>query len=1131
MLGRNVVYYKGKYLKGENMTKSKFNNKSKCLKLGALLLFPMALFGGVSLAKPALDEKANALSAGYIKSHNASITLENSSFEKGSGYYTNESSISGWKAIETQSKAKGMIIDVGSGQTSEGEDGTTATFSKYKDTYMLNSNPECKDNSDSRILMINSKANINQHNIDARKGFRSSSISLSANSYYSFKVSARTMLNGDEYVSASIYLSGLKDLDGKDKKIGIENISTNSWTDYYIFVATGDEAQTVTIDLYLGSANGGKSQGAVFFDDCNVERYSENLFYDVCLKHGYNFTDNDQSFDNNTVFFTQGLKTLPSYISNHADYNFDFEDSSSEGSLGDKWEVVSQVNAHAKIMGMDDIQPADFKATTGYNYIGNDLSYENKNALVMWTGTNSNYSTSHIAIKSQDIEIKAHTAYKVSLKLKVSHMEEGAFVLKVTENDSIYSLYPSIFSNDEDSKIYYETKSGQTGGYSTNTENKWTNDYQTIQFYVRGYDLYNTSVNLELWLGDNTTNTNGCVVIDDIQVELSSSKEFSNATDKLELKSYSESSTSTIKNPYFNATEYDDINSTYPLKATNWTRETENDNYNESGVVYLGKDDEYKSMYAGKYDWAGISPAREGQTTNNVYMMFNRQNSYQSLKSESFELAKDSYYKVSFDYYNQLFSKLNPSSIKVELIDENGIILFSQDGITSLDNWNTMEIYLHTAEMVSHKVNIIIHLGEYDNKVGGIVYLDNFSMTTSSENDFLAGKYSSDLTDYFLSLKTNGAISNELTSSPAFNFAVDEIYDKGYQGSLAGAEGGIVNGQSNPYEITTENSNFLVLSTKIASKASLTSKYKFNFSADSYYKLTFDLATIFNDSAKDAGTDEHDCTYGVSIKMDGFDEINGLITEGNLNSYTIYFKCDTATEATFTFTLISDCEETVGTALLTNFNIETSNNDEYTSVGKLAEYEKSIFTSKQTESVEEEPEEDEENSSTDSANESSAWLLIPSIIMGVALLIAIIGFALRKIKIKKIEKIKTENYDRKVTLNHDAIMAEARKRRDEEVANLQKAKKLLESDKANLEIEHKEFVRESRTSSNGKLTREMEKAFKKYNSNISRLDEKINIVKEKIENVMTAEYLLSLEHKIVLEEETKFSQKKKSAKK
>ncbi|MBO5021895.1 MAG: hypothetical protein J6C53_00230 [Clostridia bacterium] len=1097
---------------------TKFKDNSKCLKLSAVLLFPMALFGGISLSQAPLAKKAEALS--YATSHNEEVELENDSFQNGRTPYAS-GTLSSWSAIESESRATGMIIDVGSGQMSEGENGETATFSKYKDTYMLLSNPECKDTSDTRVLMINSKASNEQHNIDAKKGYRSTSVKLAKNSYYSFKVSALAMLNGDEYVNGSIYISGLVDLDGKAMQVGMENISPSSWTDYYFFIATGDSEQTVTIDLYLGSANGAKSQGAVFFDDCHIERYSENLFYDLATKHGYDFTDNHTSFENDTVFLVNGLKTIKNFIAGHDGYNFDFED----GLNG--WETISQANGYAKALSLNGMQASDFKANTGFDFVGNDLSYENDKSLVLYTTSNAGY-TNHIGVKSGDIEIKAHTAYKVSMKMKVSGMEEGSFYLKVTENDSIYSLYPTIFSGDEDSDIYYGLKSEKTSGYTSNTDNDWVNDFQTIEFFVRGYDLYNTSVNLELWLGDTSTNAYGCVVVDNIEVEIATTEEFSSATDKLELKAYTGTS-SGFSNPYFNSTEYSDVKEMHPFVAKEWTTSIEKEEYNESGVVYIGADDEYKSMYSGKYDWAGISPKMNGSSvTNNVYMMFNRQNSYQSLTSSTYGLANDAYYKISFDYYNQLFGSLNPSSIKIEIVDENGITLFSQDGISSLDEWDNMEIYLHTAHMVTHDIQVVVHLGENEEgkKVGGLVYLDNFAIEETDKDAFIAGKYNADFADYFLSLETNGKISNELSSSPAFDFVVDEVYDNGYQGNEAGAEGGIVNGQNNPYGVTTDTSNFLVLSTKVASKASLTSKFNFKFTADSYYKLTFDLATIFNDGAKDAGTDEHDCGYGVSISMEGFDEIANIVTDGTLKTYTIYFKCDSDVEANFIFSLISDCDETTGTALLTNLNIEASNSDEYASANLLPTYNQTTFTTEQSDVVEEEPEPDEP---TKEGNDS-AWLLIPSIIMGLALIIAIIGFAMRKIKIKKINKLKKENYDRKLSLDHDVVMAEARKRRDKEVADLQNARKMLENDKAELEAKHKEFVRESRASSNGKLTREIEKAFKKYNSSIARINEKINIIKEKIDNVMSAEYLLSIENKIVMEEEAKFSAEKKIAK-
>ena len=156
-------------------------------------------------------------------------------------------------------------------------------------------------------------------------------------------------------------------------------------------------------------------------------------------------------------------------------------------------------------------------------------------------------------------------------------------------------------------------------------------------------------------------------------------------------------------------------------------------------------------------------------------------------------------------------------------------------------------------------------------------------------------------------------------------------------------------------------------------------------------------------------------------------------------------------------------------------------------------------------------------------------LLISSLIFGLAIIVAIIGFALRHIKIKKIEKIRKENYDRKLSKNHDVILVEAQKRRDQEVQDLMQAKKMLEVDKAKLEEKHKAFVKENRVSGKG-ISKELEKAIKKYNNDIIRLDEKISIISEKIDTVMSAEYLLTLERRIVAEEDTIYKNEKKAYK-
>ncbi len=191
------------------MIKKRYSKNSNCLKLCAMFLFPFALFGGIALTA---QKSSFAAEEAQVKYYSEKVDVTNSNFEQGGTYFLKGDSLSGWNAIETESTATGMLIDVGQGTNTEEGNNETSTFSDHKDDYMLSSNPG-SHGSDSRILLINSKANKNQSNVQAIKGYRSSSITLEANSYYVFSVSAKAMLNGDDFANGSIYISGLTDKD------------------------------------------------------------------------------------------------------------------------------------------------------------------------------------------------------------------------------------------------------------------------------------------------------------------------------------------------------------------------------------------------------------------------------------------------------------------------------------------------------------------------------------------------------------------------------------------------------------------------------------------------------------------------------------------------------------------------------------------------------------------------------------------------------------------------------------------------------------------------------------------------------------------------------------------------------
>lgn len=1139
------------------MLKFKNKTKSNLIKLCAFFVFPFSLFGGLSLKQSATAE--SSASSNYVTSYEEKVSVSNSSFTEGGSTIAQGNSFTGWEAIETSSSAKGMLIDVGTG-TNTDENGENVTFSKYQSTYMLEANPGAKG-SDSRIMMINSKSKESDKNQNARKGYKSSSITLSANSYYRFNVSVKTALNGDDNVNASVYISGLVDKDGQTFRIGYENITTSIWKEYYIYIATGNQEQTITIDLYLGSANGAVSSGAVFFDEVYLNKYSENAFFELCSYDNYEGQDTYKSFSSETCFLINDLQEDKALI-DYSGYNFDFENEISDLGI-DSWNISRSSYGHALVKNMTTMQSVDFANMTGYGFVGNDLSYNNLQSLILYTDEEGGY----VNVTSKDVEIKAHAVYKVTLKMKVAGMDEGSFYLQVKENETIYSLYPELLSSNEEDGNYYSLNSGKTTGYTSNTENKFTNDYQTISFFIKGHSLYDSSVNLNLCLGDSETNAIGCVVIDDIQIEYSTYENYSSATDKLELTTISTTPTG-IENSYFNSTEISEnqlINKTeeneadisYPLPATSWTATKEDEDINQQGVIYLYNSESYKKLYNGKYIWADTYPGHPTNTTNvdlpnNVYMMYNEKNSYQSVTSASYTLDGGSVYKLNFDYFTiDKVTAQEKAKIKVEIIDGNGITIFTKSNISSLQ-WANMEIYFQTANAVSTSIQIKISLGDEENKVGGIVYLDNFIVTkltsteegadnTSAYEKFEKADNKVDLTDYYLSISSNGEVSNEITSTPAYNLTVDEVYDENETNNSSNcAQSGIVSGKENPFvydfeNLSIEDSNYLVLKSVYASKASLKSAYTMSLTADSYYKFSFDLATMFGVDEDYKGTDEHKCKYGVTVTIEGFDSVERLMTANELKHFSLYFKCTSNTNPTITFTLVSDCNETLGTALITRINLETITETDFNNAKLSNNYDKTVFTISQTSSTEDEDTDDgntDDNTNTDENNNNTTnpLLMVSSILMGLALIVAILGYILKHVKIKKIEKIKKVSYDKKIAINHDAILVEAQKVRDQEFDKLKQAKEILENEKKQIELNHKKFIESERLQSEGKITRRMETAFKQYNYDINKINQKIDIIKEKLDYTMSAEYLLTIERNIVAQKEEKFYQDKRNYK-
>ena len=1031
---------------------------------------------------PSIIETSSALSK-TSKEENVSIT--NASFDATTASYA-RNSVSGWSRIKADGSATTMIIDTNKNFSTN----KSSPYYLSTDEVLTSANPN-----DNKIAMINSATSFGQKDGLANEGFRSDEIELSENSFYYFEVSMKTLSFNDEYSAGSFYVSGLKDEDNNNVKLAIERQTAETWTKYYLFLATGENSQKITFDLWLGSENF-TSGGVVFFDEVYGKKFSENAYYqylNTTLLLGTNRVQSVDLRDTSNIIDTTG-------------YNFDFEEDVSSIPSGlSKWETIDEKSNYSTAHARQFMLNAEnyFEDQTGRSFPGSNFSSNNNQSLVLWTDGESN-----IAVQSNEIEIKAHDYYKITAYVKTD-INSGSFYMTAVEQDTIFTNFPSL----EGSYNLHKNSSGIA--ISSTSGSEFDNDYQIVTLFVEGNQLYDSAFKLELALGSNDSKANGLAIVDDIRIERISPNEYSEGENKVSF-AFTSNSDKKIKNTMFNNISGDEI-LTYPLKPANF--EVESDNGNFAGVINTYST--YFASYATE-TWGEVAnparldyaPANENRS-NNVFMFANVSVGHQSLKAgDVIELDNNAYFGIKFDYATY------SSPLTLEIYDEDGILLFKDSNIYTSNKWGKYSCYIHTGT-TKQKIYPKISLGTEENEVSGYAFIDNIEFETSTEDAYTASSNRIDLTGFMLNLDPEGKVNSNLTDHEAFT---------GTLTSGTFGEGGIIVGQGNtvfkdqddnPIDKDVElNNNVLVIRVNENSAYTLKSKFKFSLQ-DGYYLLKFRLLTNYLPNEEDLPTkdldgNEIEYNFGVSVGFEGYENVKKLKSNDGWTEFSVIFKTESSDEAELVFTLTSDIKDLYTTAYLTDIVLEESTEEDFNGATNKEAYNKTLFTAGKT-AEDSTPVEDEDSTDNTSATSSQDfnWLLIPSIIMAVAVVVAILGAVIRKIKLgKKGEQKPKEKYDRKETVDKSFVKKEALKRRDEELKLTEQKIKDLDKELETIEKEHKEFITASRKEHGGKITKEIEKQFKLYGSKRSKIVDKIANLNEQKETINSAEYLLSLEKKI-----------------
>lgn len=1004
------------------------------------------------------------------------VSISNGNFNSSPNSSTLDSNPTGWSLIKTSSTAKSGIINV-----------NDSKFKSNYSSYFLNAdeNPgKINVDYDDKVLMINARTSSTGSEIPAVQGYKSEEINLEAYSYYTFSILVKTINNA----KASIYLTGL---DEEITTVNFESFEAEEWTEYEIFVATGTSEENVNVELWLGKKENTTSSGAVFFDNVVVQRHT-NSNYQRNL-------DNAQSSEGTENYVYSEAKININYVENvnneltYENSNLDFE----KGTL-ENWVIANNefpVDAVADVFNVNQ----DFD-------LGSDYTANNNYALML-----SSKTSGYFGYVSPKIKLPMHAIYKISVNVKVQDITGNAYII-LKENNDINEFY------DKDNPYDTYTPIEKEILISSNTSNSFQNDYTTCSFYVYGHALYSTSFNLELWLGQSDDTSKGTVVFDTVRIETISAEDYNSASEGTSLVKASLTTFSgeqSFTNGAFNSLNNQSSTLEYPIHASDWTVDTADEDATTWGVIntynelYDSIKDEFLGGRANPENPKVLGNTIPTTDTNNILMMWNKGQTYQSLLSPSFSASADSYYSLKFSY-KTISDTLNDENIlNVYIVDDNGTVLFEKLGINSKNSadkdWSTFEVIIRTAQ-TTKSLNVKLELGTEDNTISGVAYFDNFELNTVEYTD---EEYENLIKTANIVDFTNGGFN--LKSSTLTNGVYEPLT---YTGTLENgsnpssgdpvAFGGLIDSEDNEFGLEPNPSNtniiknVMMIKTNGISTYSMKSNDSISLTNGSYYKFTIYVKT----NVPEFTETEDEQNYGAQFSLEGIDgaKVDKIVSNG-FTAYNIYVKALKDIDVNIRFALQADKIENTGYAFFDNFSYETIEQTVYENAQK-DNLSNSIFIETEAET------EDTDGETDDGNSDIIIWYVIPSVIFALALILALISYAMKKVKIKKPENKKKGNYDRSQTMFRDVIRKEAEDRRNERLKALKADLKAVEEEIQTLESENKERISAQRKEHGKKITKEDEKAFKLYANKHTKLLNKLDIIKAEIEEINSPEYII-----------------------
>lgn len=462
--------------------------------------------------------------------------------------------------------------------------------------------------SDANALFIGSVSN-------ATYGFASTSVSLSADSYYVIGVYVKTSDFGSEQ-GASIRISGMEnDIQINNintveyyRNAGVDEHSVNNdkendygWVEYNFYIETSTmSAPSVTVNLMLGSSytytgSDGEEKttyrgaaGFALFDHVTVTQYSQSAFDDMLEGAAIS---NEKTFDDmfeDRTYFVDKDETSLLYSENDsvllsvdADGNILDPDDPEYAAN----EIGSFENGHSAWTSVEQAPGGMITGTFGVIdeskgiNTSEDIPYSpdgDTNGKIAFISSeydtiNETFKPAVTGVRSPSFVIERHKNYRIGVYVKTVGGETASLAVSGYE-------YRGALDNPDDPVNHGK---GQLLSVTSLTEGDSANSthygWKQVAFYIKGSAFADYSISLELWLGKRGTDgadnekASGIAMFDGIVIEEITQSEYStNSGSGTSVTFDAAEPENDINNGSFNEIEdYDEYNE--PFVPSDWT--------------------------------------------------------------------------------------------------------------------------------------------------------------------------------------------------------------------------------------------------------------------------------------------------------------------------------------------------------------------------------------------------------------------------------------------------------------------------------------------------------------------------------------------------------------------------------